>query len=141
MSTKLVIEYDFDFELYGLITPHKSFKLAYLINEKIEISLCRNDDLALDFGNRGQLTIANYSFESEYSHLTLYKNKADEFLKTNKPFLIPELKEYDYFFKFEGEGDLFESGELEDRLRSIDQVQYIKRIEVTNLQSKDNLIG
>ncbi len=139
-AIKLVVEYDFDFEFIGLISSLKGHKLAWNINNELKIELKKEDDICLDFLHEGQLIIINYNFETEYSNFRLIKNKSCEFANIASPYLIPELKEYDYFIQLQDESGFFGISTIMEKLKNINGVEYIKLIETENLKSKDNLI-
>ena len=137
---KLVVEYDFDFEIIGLITSLKGHKLAWGINNELKIELKKEEDIIIDFLNEGQLVIINYIYQTEYSNFRLIRNKSCEFVNIASPFLIPELKEYDYFVQLQDESGIFGVSEIREKLNKITGIEYIKVIETQNLKSKDNLI-
>ena len=137
---KLVVEYDFDFEIIGLITSLKGHKLAWMINNALKIELRKEEDINIDFLNEGQLVIINYIYQTEYSIFRLIRNKSCEFVNIASPYLVPELKEYDYFIQFEDESSTFGISEIKEKLKNISGIEYIKVIETENLKSKDNLI-
>ncbi len=137
---KLVVEYDFDFEIIGLITSLKGHKLAWAINNELKIELRKQEDINIDFLHEGQLVIINYIYQTEYSNFRLIRNKSCEFVNIASPFLIPELKEYDYFIQLEDESSSFSVSEIKEKLKNISGIEYIKVIETENLKSKDNLI-
>jgi hypothetical protein len=139
-AIKLVVEYDFDFEFIGLISSLKGHKLAWNINNELKIELKKEDDICLDFLHEGQLIIINYNFETEYSNFRLIKNKSCEFANIASPYLIPELKEYDYFIQLQDESGFFGISSIMEKLKNISGIEYIKLIETENLKSKDNLI-
>lgn len=137
---KLVVEYDYDFEIIGLITSLKGHKLAWMINNALKIELSKEEDINIDFLNEGQLVIINYIYQTEYSIFRLIRNKSCEFVNIASPYLVPELKEYDYFIQFEDESSTFGISEIKEKLKNISGIEYIKVIETENLKSKDNLI-
>ncbi len=139
-TIKLVVEYDYDFDLIGIIAPLKGHKLAWYLNNELRVDLKKEDDLYIDFVNEGQLVIINYIFETEYSNFRLIKNKSCEFANIASPYLIPELKEYDYFILVKDESGTFSVPEAMEKLKNISGIEYIKEIETENLKSKDNLI-
>ncbi len=139
-TIKLVVEYDYDFGLIGLISSLKGHKLAWCVNQELRIDLKKEDDLYLDFLHEGQLVIINYIFETEYSNFRLIKNKSCEFANIASPYLIPELKEYDYFIQIKDESGIYSVASIMSKLKSINGIEYTKEIETENLKSKDNLI-
>ncbi|MFN3405719.1 MAG: IPExxxVDY family protein [Cytophagaceae bacterium] len=139
-TTKLVVDYDYDFDVLALISAVKAHKLAWLINKLLNIQFCKAEDLCFDFVKESKLVITNYIYEREYGSIRLIKNKSCEFENTSKPYLIPELKEYDYFIQLHGEVKLFEPEDVIEKLKPLTLIQYIKKIDVNHLKSKENLI-
>ena len=68
------------------------------------------------------------------------RNRSFDFINSSKPYLIPELKEYDYFIKIDGEKGFFDVNEIIKNLQTLPEVQYIKKIDIKTLKSKENLI-
>ncbi|WP_370539754.1 IPExxxVDY family protein [Algoriphagus sp. Y33] len=48
-KAKLLIEHTYDFELLGLVSPVKDYKMAWLINRELDLNLIKYDDLLLEF--------------------------------------------------------------------------------------------
>ena len=139
-TIKLVVDYDYDFDLIGIISPLKGHKLGWCINNELRIDLRKDDDLYIDFLHEGQLVIIHYIYETEYSNFRLIKNKSCEFANIASPYLIPELKEYDYFIQIKDESGVYSVSGIINKLKHINGIEYIKEIETENLKSKDNLI-
>lgn len=139
-STKLIVEYDFDFEVLAVISSVKDYKLAWAINKRLTINLCKTDDICLDFVKEGRLLISNFIFETEYTTFRLLKNKSFEASRTSKPYLIPELKDYDYLIMISGESIAYNGDVLIEKLKELPLVEYIKKVDIKNLKSKENLI-
>ena len=98
---KLIVDYTFDFELYGVVTSLKDYKFAWLINQQIAIKLIRSDDYLLESGS-SQMQIINYKFEEELSEFRLFKNKAVVEAQNTQQYLVPEMKHFDYFILVRG---------------------------------------
>ncbi len=139
-NLELIVECDYDFSLYGIVCPLKEYQVAYYINKLFSIDLCRSEDLEINFVKEASLTCSLFTAQTESSYIWLIKNKALEAVKVKKPFLIPEKKEFDFFFKVEGKLHDWHEDELEDLFKGINQVQYVKQLEVENIDSKENLI-
>ena len=139
-TIKLSVDYDYDFEVIGLITSLKGYKLAWSINNELKIDLRKEEDVTIDFLKEGKLVIINYNFKTEYSNFRLIKNKSCEFVNIASPYLIPELKEYDYFIQVQDENSFLSTPSIKEKLNNINGIEYIKIIETENLKSKDNLI-
>lgn len=138
--TKLIVDYDYSFLLAAIISPVKEFRLAWHINHCLEIDLCKGRDLEYNFVKQGRILISNFLFESEYTTFRLLKNKACESNNTQKPYLIPELKEYDFFLQVAGEIDTIDTNDFFLKLKSTEVIQYVESINIEKLKSKDNFI-
>jgi hypothetical protein len=68
------------------------------------------------------------------------QNKSCEYINAAKPYLIPELKDYDYIIKLGGEPSLINREEIIKKLKGIQLIEYIKKIDINKLKSKENLI-
>jgi hypothetical protein len=139
-TNKLELDYDYDFEFIGMISSLKGHKLAWDLNKEMNILLKKEDDIKLSFLNDASIVIVSYKYTIKYSYFRLIKNKSTEFTNIASPFLLPELKEYDYFIQVGGEGRAFESEGVMLKLKNISGVEFTKYLEVENLKSKDNLI-
>ena len=139
-TNKLIIEYDFDIDLLGMISPAKEYKLVWAINRLLGVRLVKNSDLHLDYMHSEPLVISNFIFETENSVLRVLKNKSLEGEDMKKPFLLPELKNFDYFLMLQGSGDTFSVEDLRNDLKGLNLIQYLTIIEVSKLKSKENLV-
>jgi hypothetical protein len=139
-KNKLIVNYGYDFELLGIISPVKDYKIAWAINIALHIKFKKNNDLKIEFINDKPLIISNYTFETENSLLRLLKNKCQEVTETSYSYLLPELKNFDYFLKIEDEANTFDQSQIIKRIKSLPLIQYITPIDTTKLKSKENLI-
>ncbi|MCU0415912.1 MAG: IPExxxVDY family protein [Cytophagaceae bacterium] len=139
-STRLIIDFEYDFHLIGVISSAKEYKLAWWINKLLQVQLVKIEDIFLEFTKEANMLHSCYLYESPYSQLRLIKNKSHEFTNIVRPFLLPEYKDYDYFVHICGEGNIFDPSEILERLSECPFVQYSKIIQVTDIKTKDNLI-
>ena len=136
-KNKLIISYEFDFELIGLISPLKEYKMAWLLNQNLKIHLVKMEDIELEFIDNN-IFISNFSFETGNSVFRLIKNK--NLVGDSLVYLLPEMKEFDYLIMLEGQGDSFLAEEIINTLKTLSDIQYITHVDVTKLKSKENLI-
>jgi hypothetical protein len=136
---KLVIEYDYDFELLGIGCSEKSYCLAWHINNTLGIELWREIELKYWHNKKGEYYITNYKYEEEYGSIFLLKNKAVFNSEGGLLFLLPELKKIDYFVLLYGKF-IEKIEELKESLKKIEIIDYVKHIEIATLKSKQNLI-
>ena len=139
-ANKLVVDFDYNFKMLGIISSAKEYKLAWNINQFIKIHLVKAEDINLQFQNECNILVSCYLYSTEYSQVRLLKNKSIEFSNIAKPYLIPELKDYDYFIHILDDGCIFDEEWMRDQLNECSSIQYIKVIDINELKSKDNLI-
>ena len=140
-TTKLVIDYEYEFDLYGVVAPIKEYKLAWHLNKEFGWNLSKGKEIEVDFVNDGMMVISNYSQENDFSFFRLLKNQCVESKKIKAPYLLPEIKQFDFILQLEGE--ILYNLEEEDvltKLRSVSEIHFATKIDVESLKSKDNLL-
>lgn len=137
---KLEIEYHYDFLLFGLIAPHKEYKVAWTLNQLLNIDLASSSDIEIKYKNKSSLKFCSYLYETDYITFRLLRNKAIESEKIAKPYLLPELKEYDYFLVVEGDEDILDRQIIKKPLKESNLFTYIEEFDAQALKSKENLI-
>jgi len=138
-KAKLQIEPAFDFELLGIVSPIREYRMAWLVNQELEINLVKADDLELEFLNSEKLEIAQYFLSLPHGFIQLLKNKA---LNSSQQlaYLIPELKNLDYFLLVQDETEQLDLSNFMEKLSQNPLVQSIVRIDISKLKSKENLL-
>ncbi len=154
----LEIEFDYDFVLIGIVSHEKDYRLAWSINNLMDLQLTKQD--SLEIKGKKQSTPSFFSFfhfdnENEFIDYAVIANLSEvkslagaentlfasgEGQETDTEYLIPEQKQISYFFVIRGE---MEDDEVEDviqKIKSIEGVQTAVRIDVKSLRSKQNLI-
>lgn len=136
---KIVVEYDYDFVLIGIVAAFKEYKLAWLLNKYLKIELKKSDDLEYNFLKGCKLIISNFIFETEYISFRLLKNKSVDFYGAIKPYLIPELKQYDYLILLNRDyADV--NTDYFTEIKKIPYLELVIILDANILPSKDNLL-
>jgi hypothetical protein len=138
-KSKLQIEPDFDFKLLGIVSPIREYRMAWLINQELELNLVKADDLELEFLNAEKLEIAQYFLSLPHGFIQLLKNKAINSTQS-LAYLIPELKNLDYFLLIQDETEELDLINFVKKLSRNPLVQSIVRIDISKLKSKENLL-
>ncbi|MFD2513648.1 IPExxxVDY family protein [Pontibacter locisalis] len=139
-SLHLDIEYNFDFDLFGVVSPVKDYKLAWALNNLFDLRLSKQQDLCYDLHGKDRLIISNYQHISDHSTVRLFKNKALGPSTLKKPFLLPDIKEYDYVLQLAGAMQQLYPQEFIRTLLHTPLVQYVKQFDPLTLKFKENLI-
>lgn len=139
---KLIIDYsDEEFLLYGIISDVREFKLAWQINKILGVSLSMQDDALIEFKNNKHLKVVYYTAEKEFYSLRLIKNLAIENNGFKSPYLMPEIKNFDYLLIIEGEDvSGFDENVFLESIKTASFVQYTSSIDIYKLKSLDNLM-
>lgn len=155
---KLILDDVFDEALFSLIGIHctlEDYRLVYLINKYLGITLIRKP-LDLDYNNgkssysifewedNKQLTtwnlVSNICKTESYQQVK-YKSLFDNQEKiTRTTHLIPEYKRVNYFLKINNEFNLSEEKYILNRILKIPQIVTAYSIDTNQLKSKDHLI-
>ncbi len=137
-KSKLVIEYDYDFELMGILSSARGYKLAWEINQTLGIQLIKQPDLVVGFRNNEEKSFSFYAHETQLNRLKLFKNKPSE-QESGKYFLIPEFPHFDFIILAAME-EQDAHQQLIHRIRSIEVIQLVASIPLEGLKSKSNFI-
>ncbi|MGB5262941.1 MAG: IPExxxVDY family protein [Lutimonas sp.] len=147
-------EYDHDYTLLGIHTPLEDFRLAFLINDKLELKLRKyKEDLDLYLKNE-KSSFSIYIFDDTHKMMTwsliTNKNITKETsisqsgnLFDDPPiqsYLIPEKKQVDFFLKMDSQLAYEETKELINKIKTINQIVTLYTIDPNDLKSRDNLI-
>lgn len=131
------IPYDFDFGLVGIVSPLRDYILCWEINRILKLKLSRLEDIEISNALKGKHVM--YSFFR-------YENNIDKciyHLVSNKYFsdyLVPELKEFDYFLRFSGDLPEEFNSNIQGQIKSINHVMATVKLNPTNIKSRHNLI-
>lgn len=138
-KTKLLVEHTYDFDLLGLVTPVKDYKLAWVINESLGLKLTMEADLEIEFVSSTNLKISQYFLSLPFGFIQLLKNKslnhADQVA-----YLIPELKYVDFFLLIQDETGQVRADDFAQRLAQIAYIQNVMKLDVNKIKSKENLL-
>ncbi|MDQ2657647.1 MAG: IPExxxVDY family protein [Bacteroidota bacterium] len=136
-KSKLVIDYEFDFGLWGVASAARGYKLAWEINQQLGIRLVKQPDLVVGFRNNEEKSFSFYAYQTPLNRLKLFKNRPTD-QESGKYFLIPEFPHYDFIILAAMEEQ--HSKDLVDLIRSIPAVELVASIPMNGLKSKSNFI-
>ncbi|MEQ8424832.1 MAG: IPExxxVDY family protein [Cyclobacteriaceae bacterium] len=135
---RLEIDYSYDFELLGVISSAKGYKLAWDINNQLGIRLIKQSDVSIQFNNNIIGTYSHFCHETPSNKLDLFRNKPNE-PEAAKNLLVQEYPHLDYVVMSQG-ADKLDLTQLQDYLRSISSVEMVAFIPLDTIKSKDYFI-
>lgn len=136
----LDVEYDCDFDLFGVVSSSREHKLAWLLNHTLRLRLIKQKDLIYDLLTQGRLVISNYLHANDACTLRLFRNRSLDPTILKKPFLAPDIKEYDYLIQISNGTGSLTGHEIVERLTTLADVQYVCQFDPNELQFKENLL-
>ncbi len=138
-KVKLQIEHTYDFEVLGLVSPVKDYKMAWLINRQLDLDLIKWEDLEIEFLSDPQLKISQYFLSLPHGFVQLLKNKAIN-SQNQVSYLVPELKTMDYFLLVQDQTFQISINTFANKLAEIPFIQNVMKLDVTKLKSRENLL-
>ncbi len=137
-KNRLDIEYTYDFELLGIISSVKGYRLAWEINKLLGVRLVKQPDLVIHQKSKSITSYSYFASGGTINRLKLFRNKANE-NDTVKNLLVPEFQHLDYILLAEGEEHI-EINRLQEFLRDISSIELVAYLPLASLKSKDNFI-
>jgi hypothetical protein len=137
MAKKTLIDFSFDFNIWGINSGIEDYRLCQFLNHHMKWKLKRTMDI--EFFNRSIKKLEHFNTYTYTNEIDLYTVE----LIQNKNFgftLLPELKNIDFLFLLKGEEDYFNEETFLESLSSTPGVQSVLPIDVLSLKSKHNLL-
>jgi hypothetical protein len=136
VAKKLVTEYNFDFLVWGIISPWPAYRIVWLMNERMHLGFKRIEDIEVrkDAGGSSHFPLYEYENKQDMYLLELVQNRIPNDL------FVPELKTVDYLLLIKGELDFFDSTTFLRDLKQQDGIHNVLEIGMEKLRSKENLI-
>jgi len=154
---KLLVD-DFYNDTFSLLAIHctiEDYRVAYLLNQYLQIKLKRNPQ-DLDF-KYVAASYPIYEWEDKNQQMTwslvsnVCKKEEDSLVSTGSLFntqskiirthnLIPEYKKVNYLLKIDNDGNFINEKTIIHKIQEISQIAAVYSIDVSQLKSKENLI-
>ncbi|MBF2707395.1 IPExxxVDY family protein [Flavobacterium soyangense] len=149
---------EIDYHLIAIHTSLEDYRLAYFINQKLPINLCKNKNEIQINIKEGETKFSRfYYYDTEKAiswnliqnknEVVQQKNENSQNLFSNislevstKVYLLPEFKKVDYFLKIENIEEGLNVTEIQLLLNTIDSISTVYKVETNKVKSKNNLI-
>ena len=136
-KNKLEINYTYDFELLGIRTALKGYKLAWQLNKILNTRLVKQKDLEIHY-KKGTGEHEHFLHKTMLNEIHLFRNKPLEAEKS-APVLVPEFPHFDFILMTRSEEKL-SGNRLQEYLRGIPSIEWLTLIPLSALKSKDHFI-
>jgi hypothetical protein len=149
---------ELDFLLLAIHTSLEDYRLAYFLNQKLQLNLHKNNDEVKIKNKEGNTFFSRFTFEDvkndffwnlieNENEIILKKNNTNQGLFsesknsfTTKDYLLPEYKKVDYFLKIDAPKESIITSEIATKIKSINKINTVYFIDLENIKSKNNLI-
>lgn len=139
-KNRLAAVYDFDFELIGIVSTVKEYKLAWNLNQLNLFHLVKADDIKIEFTDHRQILISNLIHEDDYSLVHLLKNKLISTNSGVNQYLIQELSRFDFLLKVRNLTEDRWAEKIYEQIRELRIADYVTKIELERIKQKENLL-
>lgn len=139
-KNRLASDYPFDFELIGIVSSVKEYKLAWHINQLPDVHLIKADDVKIEFSDNKLIRVSNLKDENEFRKIYLLKNRLVTSNSSINQYLLPELQQFDYLLKLNNQMQEDWAVEVNNQLKFIDVIDYSLVVDIEKIKMKDNLL-
>lgn len=137
-KNKLEIDYGFDFKLLGLVCAQRPHKLAWELNNVLEMDLIRQPDHVIPVKSGDGPQFAYFLHQTEITTIRLFKNRsADE--GTSKWLLAEEHPRLDYLMMIES-GEEGIDHQIINAIKNISTIEWSAFLPLASLKRKENFM-
>ena len=130
----------FDFDLLGIVSTVKEYKLVWHINQVTGFELIKQNDLSIEFSSNQRIHVSNFEYRTDFVHIQLLKNRLVARSSSSYQYLIDELKQFDYLLKYKDETEQTTIKDVLSLLKSSVVIEYAAVLSPETIKSRDNLI-
>lgn len=127
---------DFDFIVIGIFCAYRDYRLCFELNRVLNFNLVRQDDLEVRLEKRGSHGTFAWFFQ-------LNDDEEEIYMVANKGtngFLIPELRQTDYFLVIKNPSRYTTVDEMERKMRFVAIISSTAALDPTALKSAENFL-
>lgn len=125
-----------DCKLIGIVSTSKEFKIAWIINNSLDVSLIKADNEIINLSNGSSLSISHLLYKRNKGFIRLINNKV--IFNKGKSSLISSLSNFDYIVQFSSNFFEFETFNIINKLKSYNDIQFANFVE--NNSIKENYL-
>ena len=128
---------DLDFVLIAVTSSLKDYRICYLINKHLHLNFIKTADLAVDLYQGSEpvyFSLYNYQEPDAETDFYFIANKGTE------GFLIPEMREADYFMMIKNQILETDVEKIVTQLNKIIEIVAAVKIDPKKIKSRENLL-
>ena len=133
--------YDINYDLFGIVSNIKEYKLAWILNKIFSIDLIKFDDLIITKYNQKTFQVSNYFYETDEFIIRVLKNRLlNRENDNNEKFLINKLSKFDYLFQLYNSSNEFNKRDIINKLNAENSIQFANFVDINLIKEKDLLL-
>ena len=133
--------YDINYDLFGIVSNIKEYKLAWILNKIFSIDLIKFDDLIITKNNQKTFQVSNYFYETDEFIIRVLKNRLlNRENDNNEKFLINKLSKFDYLFQVYNSSNEFNKRDIINKLNTENSIQFANFVDINLIKEKDLLL-
>ncbi|MGK7391004.1 MAG: IPExxxVDY family protein [Candidatus Cyclobacteriaceae bacterium M2_1C_046] len=137
---KLDSEINFNFDLIGITSSVKDYKIAWSLNKYLDINLHRQEDHQIFINNQSFEFTCYFDEPDPELFLRLFSNRPVATEKATEVKLIPEFPFFDYILMREGDSQSISLKSLQNLLKEVPAIEYLSPINLNQLKFKEHFI-
>ena len=135
----LYVDYQHDYDLYGLQTSVPEYKLAWQLNRSLHWQLKKSADLALGDPTDAPHGVSNFVFTTTHRTFRLLKNQT--FVTRGLAgLLLPGFPQWDFFLQVHNPSASWQPDVMIASVGALAEVKQIAQIDLTTVEHKENLL-
>ena len=135
----LYVDYQHDYDLYGLQTSVPEYKLAWQLNRSLHWQLKKSADLALGAPPGAPHKVSNFVFTTTHRTFRLLKNQTFA-ARGSAGLLLPGFSQWDFFLQVHDPSASWQPNVMVASVGTLAGVKQIAHIDLTTVEHKDNLL-
>ena len=123
----------------GITSMQRAYKLSWLINQVASLRLAQAADWRLDTPSQATKQIVHFLFETGNCTFRLVKNGILSHEDAIVAYLIPRLRQFDFFFTVQDLTQTFQADVFRDALKATKQITYVAHLPADRWSQTDLL--
>ena len=124
-----------DFKVVGIVSNSKEYKIAWILNNLLNINLIKSDNILIKLINNQLISVSCLNYKDKKKYIRLLTNRLNN--KENvKSHFISKLSKFDYFLQFSVNFFEFESFNIINELKRDNRIQFANFVDVNKLKEK-----
>jgi|TARA_B110000263_G_scaffold5783_1_gene4980 hypothetical protein len=124
-----------NFKIIGIVSSLKGYKIAWILNNLLNIQLKKEDNLLIKLINNESLSVSYFNYKLKNKYIRLISNKLN-IINNKKSHLITSLSKFDYLIQYSENFFEFESFNIINEIKRDNRIQFANFVDINKLKEK-----